>query len=46
MESKVALEELHRRIPDYAVDHDRAIRFHSGNVAGWSSLPIRFTPAG
>jgi cytochrome P450 len=45
MESKVALEEIHRRIPDYSVDHDRAVRFHSGNVAGWSSLPIRFTPS-
>jgi cytochrome P450 len=45
MESKVALEEIHRRIADYVVDHDRAVRFHSGNVAGWTSLPIRFTPS-
>jgi hypothetical protein len=44
METKVALEELHRRIPDYVVDHDRAVRFHSGNVAGWTSLPITFSP--
>ena len=44
LESRVALEEIHRRIPDYVVDHDRAVRFHSGNVAGWKSLPIRFTP--
>ena len=46
LESRVALEELHRRIPDYEVDRDRAVRFHSGNVAGWTSLPIRFTPSG
>jgi hypothetical protein len=45
MESKVALQELHRRIPDYVVDHDQAIRFHSGNVAGWTALPISFTPS-
>jgi len=44
MESKVALEEIHRRIPDYVVEHERAVRFHSGNVAGWTSLPITFTP--
>jgi hypothetical protein len=45
LESKVALEEIHRRIPDYVVDYDRAVRFHSGNVAGWTSLPITFSPA-
>jgi hypothetical protein len=44
LESKVALEEIHRRIPDYVVDHEHAVRFHSGNVAGWTSLPIMFTP--
>ena len=45
MESKVVLQEIHRRIPDYAVNRDHAVRFHSGNVAGWTSLPITFTPA-
>lgn len=44
MEGKVALEEIHRRLPDYRVDRDRAVRFHSGNVTGWTSLPITFTP--
>jgi cytochrome P450 len=44
LESTVALEEIHRRIPDYVVDHQHAVRFHSGNVAGWTSLPITFTP--
>ncbi|MSO78456.1 MAG: cytochrome P450 [Acidimicrobiia bacterium] len=44
MEGRVALEEIHRRIPDYVVDRDRARRFHSGNVTGWTSLPITFTP--
>lgn len=45
MEGKVALEEIHRRLPDYEVDHDAKMRFHSSNVTGWSSLPIRFTPS-
>jgi hypothetical protein len=44
MEGKVALEQIHRRIPDYAVDHDAKVRFHSSNVTGWTHLPITFTP--
>ncbi|HJM27639.1 MAG: cytochrome P450 [Acidimicrobiales bacterium] len=44
MEGKIALEEIHRRIPDYEVNHDAKIRFHSGNVTGWTKLPITFTP--
>ena len=44
LEGRVALEEIHRRMGDYTVDHDRKVRFHSGNVSGWKSLPIRFTP--
>ena len=46
MEGRVALEEILRRMPDIDVDHDTKVRFHSGNVTGWSSLPVRFTPAG
>jgi cytochrome P450 len=45
MEGKVALEQIHARLPDYRVDHDAKVRFHSSNVTGWTSLPIRFTPA-
>ena len=44
MEGRVALEEIHRRLPDYRVDHGRKVRFHSSNVTGWTSLPIAFTP--
>ena len=44
MEGTVALEEIHRRMPDYEVDHDNKMRFHSGNVTGWSKLPLSFTP--
>ncbi len=44
LEGRVALEEIHRRIPDYTVDRSGAERFHSGNVTGWTRLPISFTP--
>ena len=44
LEGRVALEEIHRRMGDYTVDHDNKVRFHSGNVSGWRSLPINFTP--
>ncbi len=44
MEGKVAIEETLRRIPDYRVDHDNKVRFHSSNVTGWRELPITFTP--
>ena len=43
MEGRVALEELHRRLPDYQVDHERKVRFHSGNVTGWTSLPVTWS---
>jgi cytochrome P450 len=45
MEGKVAVEEIFRRIPDYEVDHDAKVRFHSSNVTGWRSLPITFPAA-
>ena len=44
LEGRVALEEIHRRIGDYTVHHDNKVRLHSGNVSGWKSLPISFTP--
>ena len=44
MEGKVAVEEILRRIPDYEVDHDAKVRFHSSNVTGWRSLPVTFPP--
>jgi cytochrome P450 len=43
LEGRVALEEIHRRLPDFEVDHDAKVRFHSSNVTGWTSLPITFT---
>jgi cytochrome P450 len=45
LEGRVALEELHRRLPDFAVDHEAKVRFHSSNVTGWVRLPMTFTPS-
>lgn len=44
LEGKVALEQLLGRMPDITVDHDSKQRFHSGNVTGWTHLPIHFSP--
>jgi cytochrome P450 len=41
LEARVALEELLPRLGEYEVDADRAERVHSGNVRGFSSLPVR-----
>jgi cytochrome P450 len=44
LELTVALEELHRRIPDYhLVDSDPPV-FHSSQVRGCARMPIAFTP--
>jgi cytochrome P450 len=40
MELGIALEEWHRRIPDYRVADDAVIIEHVGNVAGLSAVPI------
>jgi len=44
VELTIALEELHRRIPDYRlVDSDPPV-FHSTQVRGCHRMPISFTP--
>jgi cytochrome P450 len=40
MEARVALTELFKRIRDYQVDEDHAVRVHSSNVRGFAHLPI------
>jgi cytochrome P450 len=42
LEMKVSLEEIHKRLPGYEVDRDRCERIHSGNVRGYSRVPITF----
>lgn len=44
LEARVALEELLARLPDFAVDRAGLVRVHSGNVRGYSAVPIVFTP--
>lgn len=45
LEARVALEEIHRRMPDYEVDEAGVSVVHAGNIAGLKTLPIRFTPS-
>ncbi len=45
LEGAVSLQEILARIPDFVVDQDGLERVHSGNVRGFSRVPIRFTPA-
>jgi cytochrome P450 len=44
MESRIALEELARRWPDYTVDEARCRRVHMSNVAGYASVPLQRVP--
>lgn len=44
LEARVALEELLARLPDFTVERDGLVRVHSGNVRGYSVVPIAFTP--
>jgi cytochrome P450 len=43
LEMRVSLEEIHKRLPDYEVDRDGLKRMHSGNVRGYTKMPMRFT---
>jgi cytochrome P450 len=43
LESRVALEELLPLVGEYEIDHDGLERVHSGNVRGYSRMPLRFT---
>lgn len=45
LEARVSLEEITRRMPDYAVREDGLVRVHSSNVRGFAALPIEFEPA-
>lgn len=44
VELTIALEELHRRIPDYQLVESDPPIFHSSQVRGCMRLPITFTP--
>jgi cytochrome P450 len=44
LETRVALEMLLPVLGAYEIDAERATRVHSGNVRGFSSLPVTFVP--
>jgi len=44
VELQIALEELHRRLPDYRLDASSPPVRHHGQVRGVNSLRLRFTP--
>jgi cytochrome P450 len=44
LEGRVALSEILAHVPDFTVDRDGLERAHSGNVIGFTKVPIRFTP--
>jgi hypothetical protein len=43
LEMRVSLEELLARFPRYAIDESALERVHSGNVRGYSRMPLRTT---
>lgn len=42
LESRIALEELLARIPEYGVDASGIERMHSSNVRGFAGLPLEY----
>ena len=44
LETRIALEEIQRRLPDFALEPDGLRRVHSPNVRGFAAMPLRFTP--
>ncbi|KAA9156747.1 cytochrome P450 [Amycolatopsis acidicola] len=45
LELRIALEEIHRRMPDYALAPGAEPSFHHSQVRGVESLPLVFTPS-
>jgi cytochrome P450 len=44
LETRLALEAIHARLPDFEIDATKLVRVHSPNVRGFASMPITFTP--
>ncbi len=45
LETRIALEDIHAHLLDYEVDVAGLRRINSGNVRGYSAMPITFHPA-
>jgi cytochrome P450 len=46
LEARVSLEEVWKRLPEYAIDETGLERVHSTNVRGFSKLPLAFPARG
>ncbi|TAM69715.1 cytochrome P450 [Mycobacterium sp.] len=44
IEVRVALEEIHRRIPDYRLNPEKPTIWHASQVRGVVEMPLLFTP--
>lgn len=44
VELRIALEELHRRIPDYRLDPTKQLRYHHSQVRALDEVHLLFTP--
>ena len=44
LEGRIALAEILAHMPDFRVERDALERAHSGNVIGYTKVPVRFTP--
>ena len=44
LETRVALEAVQARLPDFEIDAAKIVRVHSPNVRGFASMPMEFTP--
>ena len=40
MESRIAIEEMVRRWPEFSIDEDGLRRVHMSNVAGYANVPV------
>jgi cytochrome P450 len=45
LELQIAVEEWHRRIPEYRLADDAEVTFHVGGVAGVDALPLEWPVA-
>jgi cytochrome P450 len=45
LELQIAVEEWHRRIPEYSLGDDAEVTFHIGGVAGVDTLPLEWPVA-
>lgn len=44
LETRIALEAIQQRLPDFEIDPSGLLRVHSPNVRGFANMPITFSP--